>query len=271
MDSQGWVMSFSMGMTIRAAKKVLVLGGTSEASALAVRLAAVPDLDAMLSFAGRTETPRAPPIPWRVGGFGGGQGLARFLDDEGIDRLVDATHPFAATMSANAIAAAAITGVPLLALERPAWRPGAGDNWRAVPDLIGAACALGVVPRRVFLAIGRLHLPVFAAEPQHHYILRLIDPPREALPLPKVTPLVARGPFTATGDEALLRRFGIDVLVAKNAGGTASQAKIIAARALGIEVIMVDRPWIAPRPMVETVDEVMTWLAHDPLPAGAAQ
>jgi precorrin-6A/cobalt-precorrin-6A reductase len=271
MDSQGWVMSFSMGMMARAAKKVLVLGGTSEASALALRLASVPGREAMLSYAGRTETPRPPPIPWRVGGFGGAEGLARFLIGEGIDRLVDATHPFAASMSANAIAAATITGVPLLALERPAWKPQPGDTWRAVPDLETAALELGTAPRRVFLAIGRLHLSVFATQPQHHYVLRLIDPPREELPLPNVTTLVARGPFNAAGDEALLRQFGIDTLVAKNAGGTASEAKIIAARKLGIGVIMVDRPWIAPRPTVETVDEVMAWLAHDALAVGAAQ
>ena len=209
---------------------MLILGGTSEANAIAARLARARDIEAMLSYAGRTDAPKPPPIPWRVGGFGGAQALADFIREHGFDRLVDATHPFAAQMSANAIIAAERAAVPLIAFERDAWVAQPGDDWLNVANLQAAAAALPVEPQRIFLAIGRLHLSHFAAHPQHHYVVRLIDAPREPLPLSLVTTLIARGPFDADGDTALMRDHRIDVLVAKNAGGAASYAKIAAAR-----------------------------------------
>ena len=241
--------------------RILILGGTTEASRLAAALAAR-GADAVYSYAGRTGAPLAQPIPTRVGGFGGAAGLADHLRAGGVTHLVDATHPFAATISANAIAACAATGTPLIALERPPWQPAPGDDWRAVPDLTGAVAALPMAPARVFLAIGRQHLSAFAAAPQHHYLLRLVDPPEGALPLPRATALIARGPFSVAGDSALLRDHAITHVVAKNAGGAGAEAKLIAARALRLPVILIDRPAIPARRVVGTVAAVLDWLDH---------
>lgn len=194
-------------------------------------------VDAVYSYAGRTEAPVAQPLPVRMGGFGGVAGLSAYLQTEQISHVIDATHPFAAQMSRNAVEACAAAGVPLIALERPPWQAGPGDDWTHVPDLAGAVAALGNVPRRVFLAIGRQNLDAFAGVPQHHYLLRLVDPPTEALPLPKAEAVIARGPFTVDGDRALLRTHRIEVIVAKNAGGAGAEAKLVAARELGLPVV----------------------------------
>lgn len=217
-------------------------------------------VDAVYSYAGRTEAPVAQPLPVRVGGFGGVAGLATFLRAEGITHLIDATHPFAAQMSRNAVEAAAATRTPLIALEREPWKPAEGDRWTQVPDLSGAVAALGKAARRVFLAIGRQTLDAFAAAPQHHYLLRLVDPPTEPLPLPHVEAVIARGPFTVKGDRALIEDHRIDIVVAKNAGGAGAEAKLVAARELGLPVVLIDRPHLPERPVARTVDEAMRWL-----------
>jgi precorrin-6A/cobalt-precorrin-6A reductase len=252
-------------MTSSPAKplRVLILGGTTEANQLVAVLANAPRFDAVLSYAGRTERPTPPPIPWRVGGFGGVDGLTKYLRDEKIARVVDATHPFAAQMSAHAIAACAIAGVPLLALERRPWPRMAGDRWIEVDDFAAAAEALGTSPRRVFLGIGRMQLAPFASHPQHVYLVRLVDPPRSPLPLPGAELIVARGPFDLAGDRVMLANHRIDIVVARDAGGDAAFAKIEAARELGLPVVMVRRPLIAEREKVETVGEVLRWLGHD--------
>lgn len=216
----------------------------------------------MFSYAGRTGSPVAQPLPMRVGGFGGVAGLVDYLQREGISHVVDATHPFAAQMSRNAIAACDQTGHPLIALERPAWAPGAGDQWQTVADIEAAVAALPAAPAKVFLAIGKQTLAPFAARPQHHYLLRLVDPPEEALPLPQTTVVIARGPFDAAGDTVLLQTHGISYIVAKNAGGAGAEAKLTAARALRLPVILIDRPALPPRRVAATVAEVMDWLAH---------
>jgi precorrin-6A/cobalt-precorrin-6A reductase len=239
--------------------RVLLLGGTTEATAMARALAEA-GIDAVFSYAGRTETPATQPLPVRSGGFGGVAGLAAYLTAERITHLVDATHPFAAQISRNALAAAADAGVPLIALERAPWAEGQGDRWTRVPDLEAAVIALGQVRRRVFLAIGRQNLATFAKAPQHHYLLRLVDPPTEALPLPDADAIIARGPFTVDGDRNLLRDHRIDAIVAKNAGGAGAEAKLTAARALNLPVVLVDRPSIPDRPVARTVPEVMAWL-----------
>ncbi|MCB1362166.1 MAG: cobalt-precorrin-6A reductase, partial [Rhodobacteraceae bacterium] len=198
---------------------ILVLGGTLEASALARALADA-GLGATLSYMGRVDKPKAQPIPVRIGGFGGVPGLVAYLREQGVTHIVDATHPFAAQMSTNAILAARETGVPLLALTRPAWQPGPGDRWQRVPDMPAAVAALAGPPRRVLLAIGRMHLAEFAAQPQHHYLLRLVDDPTEAPPLPHHTVVVDRGPFSTEADRTLMQEHAIDLIVSKNAGGT---------------------------------------------------
>jgi precorrin-6A/cobalt-precorrin-6A reductase len=217
-------------------------------------------LDAVYSYAGRTERPVTQPLPVRVGGFGGAGGLADWLRAKGISHLIDATHPFAAQMSRHAVAACEILGIPLIALERPPWQAAEGDRWTHVPDLPAALAALGEAPRRVFLAIGRQTLGAFASAPQHHYLLRLVDPPVEPLPLPRAEAVIARGPFTVEGDRALLVEQGIEVIVAKNAGGTGAEAKLVAARELGLPVILIDRPSVPERQVARRVSEVMDWL-----------
>lgn len=242
-------------------RNILILGGTLEASALA-RALAERGARATLSYAGRVETPRAQPVPTRSGGFGGVAGLTDYLGAQRITHLVDATHPFAAQMSRNAVLAAEAAGVDLIAYTRPAWQPGPGDDWRRVADIPGAVSALAGPARRVFLALGRMHLPDFAAQPQHHYLLRLVDAPDSPPPLPRHTVVVARGPFSEGDDVALMRQHGIELVVAKNAGGTGAAAKLAAARALGLPVVMIDRPALPPRREATTLDEVLGWLDH---------
>ena len=246
--------------------RILLLGGTTEASQLANELAAA-GMDAVFSYAGRTEAPVAQPLPTRVGGFGGVAGLQAWLRDQRITHLVDATHPFAARMSQNAMAACAGIDIPLVALERPPWVPQAGDRWQSVPDIDAAVAALPETPARVFLAIGRQNLAPFAARPQHRYLLRLVDAAPD-LSLPQATVMVARGPFTEEGDRALMEAHGITHVVAKNAGGSGAAAKLVAARALGLPVVLIDRPAIAARATVASVAEVMDWIAAHPADLG---
>lgn len=175
--------------------RVLILGGTTEAASLARLLADDSRFEATLSLAGRTSAPAAQPLPTRIGGFGGVEGLVRYLQAEKIEAVVDATHPYAAQMSAHAVAACRQTGLALASLTRAPWTEQAGDRWQHVSNTESAAMVLGDTPRRVFLTIGRQELPVFASAPQHHYLARLIDAPKgERLP-PHLVLLQARGPF----------------------------------------------------------------------------
>lgn len=242
-------------------KPVLILGGTLDASRLATAVAAT-GRRAVLSYAGRVAEPREQPVPVRVGGFGGAEGLAAWIRREEISAIIDATHPFAARISANAVAAAKATETPLLALERAPWVPGPGDDWREVADIPAAVAALAGPPQRIFLAIGRQHLDEFATVPQHHYLLRLVDAPQGSLQLPRAAVVVSRGPFTEAEDLALLCSHRIDMIVAKNAGGEGASAKLAAARSLGLPVLMIARPAIPRRPVARSVAEVMGWLGH---------
>lgn len=217
---------------------------------------------ATFSYAGRTSAPRPQPLPTRLGGFGGVPGLIAYLRDHRITHLVDATHPFAGQISANAVAACAAAGVHLIALERPAWAPQSGDDWHRVPDMAAAAAALPSTPSAVFLAIGRQQLAHFAARPEHRYLVRLVDPVPD-MPLPGAVVELATGPFSFDQDKALMQRHGIQIVVAKNAGGSGARAKIDVARALSIPVVMVERPSIPPRMVCGSVAEVMAWLDHD--------
>lgn len=241
---------------------VLLLGGTTEASALA-RLLAESAIPATLSYAGRTDNPRPQPLPTRIGGFGGVAGLTAYLRDHRVTHLVDATHPFAATMSAQAVEAASLAGIPTIALTRLAWQSVAGDHWTHAADIPAAVAALAGPPRRIMLALGRMHVEAFAAQPQHHYLLRFIDTPDSPPPLPHHSLVVDRGPFTAEGDRALLQAHAIDLVIAKNAGGKGAEAKLIAARELGLPVLMIDRPAISRRTEVYRSEAVLSWLDHD--------
>ncbi|RRI06869.1 cobalt-precorrin-6A reductase [Mesorhizobium tamadayense] len=241
---------------------ILILGGTTEARQLAGRLARRQDFSVTLSLAGRTESPMAQGVPVRVGGFGGAEGLAAYLRQQHVDLLIDATHPYAARISANAAEAARQTGVPILALLRPGWEHVAGDRWTLVDSVAEAASALGTAPRRVFLAIGRQEAGAFEVAPQHRYLIRSVDPVEPKLAVPDAVYLLARGPFPEADERALLETHGIDAVVSKNSGGAATYGKVAAARALGIEVIMVRRPPLPDVPSVETVDQLAAKVDH---------
>ena len=219
-----------------------MLGGTTEARELARQIAGDDRLEGTLSLAGMTRSPVLSPLDTRTGGFGGADALADYLRRNGIDVLVDATHPFASTISANAVTAAAAAGIPCLAVRRPAWEEVPGDRWIHVPDIGSAADALGEEPRRVFLTIGRKDLAPFRDGSRHRYIVRSVDPPPSDLLPPNATVIAARGPFALADEERLLRDHRIDTIVTKNSGGSATAAKLVAARNLGIPVVMVDRP-----------------------------
>ena len=247
--------------------RVLVLGGTTEARLLGQALARDARIAPILSLAGRTRDPARAAIPTRVGGFGGREGLARYLFDTRIDVVVDATHPFAARISVNAHAACERQRVPLAVFTRPAWEPGEGDRWTFVPDITAAAAALGQAPRRVFLTTGRLELAAFRAAPQHQYLVRTIDLP-ETDDLPSHHRVIlARGPFAVADEIALMRETRAEVLVSKNSGGAASFGKIAAARDLGLPVVMIERPPGGAGAMFTALADVLGWIeTHRAMP-----
>jgi precorrin-6A/cobalt-precorrin-6A reductase len=234
--------------------RVLILGGTTEASAIARGLVGDARFDPVLSLAGRTRAPVAPPIAWRVGGFGGAAGLASYVQRENIQAVVDATHPFAARIKANA----ATLAVPRVVVLRPAWQAVDGDHWTEVPDMAAAFRALGPARRRVFLTVGQQELAPFG--PLHDYLVRSVDTPTDPPPGAKL--VTARGPFSAADERLLLLEHQIDVVVTKNSGGTATAGKLTVARDLGLPVVLVARP---PRPeglIVPDAAGALTWLAH---------
>lgn len=242
------------------AKKVLILGGTAEAAELARRAVDTFGAQAQIitSLAGRTRARADLPGQVRVGGFGGAEGLIDYLEREAIDLVIDATHPFAAAISAHAADACARTGVPRLALVRPPWRLEPGAAWREVDDMRAAASAL-VGAKRVFLTTGRGGLEAFAAVPDAWFLVRLMEAPEKPLPLPDHHVIVQRPPFTIDSEKTLMREHHIDTLVAKNSGGI-TEAKIAAARALGVRVVLIRRPPSPPGDAVETVDAALAWL-----------
>jgi precorrin-6A/cobalt-precorrin-6A reductase len=242
--------------------RILILGGTTEARLLGERLARRGDLDVTLSLAGRTAAPVPHAVPVRVGGFGGATGLADYLAAERFDALIDATHPYATVISQNAATAARDTGMPFVALRRAPWRAVAGDRWIEVDDTAAAVRAIGEESRNVFVALGRNDLAPFTGAPQHRYLVRSVDPVEPPLPLPHVSYITARGPFSEADDRALMTAHKIEAVIAKNSGGNAAYGKIAAARALGIDVILVRRPPEPEAPAVETIDAAIAWLDH---------
>lgn len=234
---------------------------------MAGRLSQRHDLAITLSLAGRTAAPAEQPVPVRIGGFGGPDGLAAYLAAQRIDVLIDATHPYAAVMSAHAAEAAARGNVRLLALRRQPWTAVAGDRWEEVDTIKDAVLALGPAPRRAFLAVGRRDIDAFAAAPQHRYLIRSVDPINPPLRVPDATYVTARGPFSEADDRELMTTHQINVVVAKNSGGEATYGKIVAARSLGIGVVMLRRPVLPAVTAVETVQEAVEWLDHELPPA----
>ena len=219
---------------------VLVLGGTGEARALAAGLVAE-NIPVISSLAGRVAEPRLPVGAVRIGGFGGAAGLRTWLRDNAIRVVVDATHPFASGISANAAAATHDLALPLVRLCRASWSPGDGDTWVRVPDIHSAARHLDGRQARVFLTTGRQDVDAFAENTSAWFLIRVVDPPQTAMPMHHKV-IRSRGPYRLSDETALMREHGIDVLVTKNSGGDMTRAKLDAARTLGIEVVMVDRP-----------------------------
>jgi precorrin-6A/cobalt-precorrin-6A reductase len=252
--------------------RVLILGGTTEASELARLVSRDERFSATLSLAGRTALPVLPPVPHRIGGFGGVEGLVDWLKCERTEVVVDATHPFASQISRNATIASRMLGLPHISIVRPCWEAVRGDRWVRVDSIDAAVAALDPQPCRVFLTIGRLELAAFRAAPQHAYVIRAIDPPDEAILPPQTQLLLERGPFKEEDEFRLLQDRAIDVLVTKNSGGQATYGKIAAARRLSLPVVMIDRP---PEPAGERVQDALgalQWLqryrlAHHDVPS----
>ncbi len=246
--------------------RILLLGGTTEARKLAERLSCDARFDVLMTLAGRTQSPKPSAVAVRVGGFGGAEGLAAFLRIDPFDVVIDATHPFAAQMSSNAVQATDNVGVPLVRIERAAWSAVSGDNWTCVASLEAAVKALANTKQCVFLGVGRQSLDPFAAKPQHHYVIRVIDPPNVPAAMTHHEIITGLGPFRIDDEIALFRAKKIDVVVTKNSGGKATASKIGAARELGLPVIVVERPKppIANYAVkVPSVDKAMAWLeAH---------
>lgn len=249
--------------------RILILGGTGEARALAAGLVAR-GTDVISSLAGRVREPRLPAGQVRIGGFGGADGLAAFLKEEGITHVVDATHPFAGTITANAARAAGETGVRRLVLCRPGWDP--DPSWEPVADIHEAAAAVAGWPgasapavrdlpgEAVFLTTGRRDLAAFAGDRGHRFLIRTVDPPDGPVP-PRTTLILDRGPYTVAGETGLMRDHGIGLLVTKNSGGPMTAAKLQAARDLGVHVVMVQRPPLPPGSVtVPTVAEALRWV-----------
>jgi precorrin-6A/cobalt-precorrin-6A reductase len=236
----------------------LILGGTAEAVELARACAVGPEVEVISSLAGRTRAPGLPPGEVRIGGFGGAAGLTRFLAERAIDRVIDATHPFAVQIGAHAELACREAGVPRLRLLRPPWIREAGDHWIEVADLAEAAQRLPELGCRVFLTVGHQELGAFARL-DLWFLVRAIEPP-DALPLRQGQWLAGRGPFSIEDEFALLRAHAIDVLVTKASGGGATYAKLAAARQLGLPVVMVRRPPPPPGPVVDSVEASLAWL-----------
>ena len=242
--------------------RVLILGGTGDASKLVARVANIAGIEAIASLAGRTLAPHTPVGNVRIGGFGGVIGLVNYLQEMKIDILIDATHPFAHQISENAAAATWEVGIPRLMVIRPPWQKLETDNWLEVENNLDAANALENQSQRVFLTIGRQEIGTFAHLHKIWFLMRMIDPPNADVIVPPGLILYDRGPFTLTSEEEILLKYNIDTIVSKNSGGSATYPKIIAAQKLGIKVVMVKRPPVPSGEQVPDVDAAVQWLLN---------
>ncbi len=236
---------------------VLILGGTGEARDLAAKLHAE-NVAVISSLAGRVARPRLPVGEVRIGGFGGPDKLAEWLRSNEIAAVVDATHPFAERISASAAEATKQAGKPLLRLERPGWSERDGDRWSWADDLDHAARLIPQLGSRVLLTTGRQGLPAFASNDDAFFLIRCVDPPDPPLPRHHEL-LLDRGPYTVPGELRLIDAHRLDLVVTKDSGGALTEAKLDAARARGLPVIVVRRPPRAATAAVTTVAEAVAW------------
>jgi len=243
-------------------KKILILGGTGDAVKLAAKLATISEIEVISSLAGRTKKPAALVGQVRIGGFGGAEGLANYLQQNSIDILIDATHPCAGQITHNGAIASHIANIPHLMLVRPQWERVTGDEWIEVESVEAASKAIPKSVNRIFITSGRQQLEPFLQRsqvyPETWYLMRSIDPPEIELPNSKM--LLDRGPFSLDQERKLLRDYQIQAIVSKNSGGDATYAKIIAARELGIPIVMVQRPARAEGEKVTSIEEAIAWL-----------
>ncbi|MBW4564857.1 MAG: cobalt-precorrin-6A reductase [Mojavia pulchra JT2-VF2] len=240
--------------------RVLILGGTGDAAELAARVATIAGIEAITSLAGRTRQPSVPLGEFRIGGFGGVAGLASYLRQMKINLLIDATHPFATQISFNAFAAATEVGIPYLMLSRPPWQKVSSDRWIEVDSIEAAAAALPNKAQRVFLTVGRQELAAFAHLEGIWFLMRMIDPPAPNTLIPSGLILCDRGPFALNNEREILLQHNIDTIVSKNSGGDATYAKIIAAREMDLQVVMVNRPATPSGKQVTNVEDAVAWL-----------
>jgi len=243
----------------KAKQRILLLGGTGEARRLAGDLVDWPDLTVISSLAGRTRNAKRPAGEVRIGGFGGASGLAHYLEAAAISAVIDATHPYAAEISANAAQACAASGRPLVTLHRPPWDKQADDRWIDAADTAAAALLVPKLGACVFLTLGHKDLAAFAVCTGCRFLIRTIEPP-EGLPWADAEVIVGRGPFDTAAERALMERHGVTGLVSKNSGGDATYGKIVAARQLGLPVAMIARPPRAGGTIVHTAEEIFSWL-----------
>ncbi|MGB3419686.1 MAG: cobalt-precorrin-6A reductase [Dolichospermum sp.] len=240
--------------------RVLILGGIGDATELAAKVSNISCIEAIASLAGSTRKPVIPLGNVRIGGFGGASGLASYLREMHIDILIDATHPFADQISQNAAAAAQEVGIPRLMVIRPPWEKLEGDNWLEVENNLDAAAALSNQAKRVFLTIGRQEIATFSNLREIWFLMRMIDPPNPDVIVPPGLIIRDRGPFNLEKEQEILLKYNIDCIVSKNSGGSATYPKIIAARKLGIKVLMVNRPPVPPGEQVPDVESAVQWL-----------
>ena len=240
-------------------RQILILGGTAQARALADALTAKGHA-VITSLAGRTIEPRRPQGEIRVGGFGGAAGLADYLRAAGIEAVIDATHPYAAAISAHATEASAATGRPLLRFERAPWQPQKGDRWIIIDNLAAAAKAAPELGRRAFLTIGVKELDSFRGIDNVWFLVRLVDRPPEPVPLCHYELILARGPFEAADERALMQKHRIDLIIAKNSGGDSTHGKIAAARDLGLPVLLLRRPVLPPAETATAIPAAIAWV-----------
>jgi precorrin-6A/cobalt-precorrin-6A reductase len=243
-------------------KRVLILGGTGDAAQLAAQIAALPGVEVITSLAGRLRQPSTPAGRVRIGGFGGVAGLVDYVRHQHVDLLIDATHPFAHQISGNAATAAQACGLPYLLLVRPQWEAVTGDWWIAVESIAAAVAIVPSIAQRVFLTIGRQELAAFASLHHLWFLMRMIDPPEPDTPVPPGTLLLERGPFALADERELLKKYDIGVIVSKNSGGAATYAKILAARELGVPVVMIQRPPLPAGEQVAAVGQAVAWVTR---------
>lgn len=242
-------------------RRLLILGGTGEAVEFSHRAAALADLDVIYSLAGLTRTPSRAGGRLRIGGFGGAQGLREFLGAEGIDLVVDATHPYSTRMTRNAAAACTGLNVPRLVVQRPPWRKGKGDRWIPAASNREAMHRLPSLGERIFLTVGRTGLEVYAGVSERcHFLVRLVEPPSAPLPLPDAELVIGRPPHSLDHEKRLLTEHRVDCVVSKNSGGEATYGKIAAARELGLPVVMIQRPRRPDGELVTGAEAAMAWL-----------